>query len=832
MIQIKTNGEALDLPAGFSIEIEDSNPIFNDRGSQSIPATVPATRRNIRLLDAPHRIDTGTDPNLPERTAEVIEGAYIRRGIMNITEAGKTEGITFNVGFDNSTAYAKWSKKKLSELSGLPTYKPDLSQQGYMIDHILDELYRIYSAPNPQKDDFAVFPLAINNESTGTDNAKKIYWEVLNLVGDRGFVQPDMVNRLIDGEVTEVSVPAGYMVSPFLRVWRVLELVFADLDLNIVTNPFSQDLELSRLVVLNNAADSVCRAEIRYSDLMPDSTVEEFLNALWVRFGMVYNIDNNTGTVSIRLLKDIITQRESKSLDCCVAGYDKVSYCERQYIKLSANTSIEGAAPSHERFEDFVKGLDVSKVHLGTDVSQWQNKGTQEDPLWDGDVNGYWDDYDPWNDPDWEDPEPPEPEWPDPEPPKPEWPDPDDDRGDQGDQDDQDDRNDYDYNASRIAAAPQSGTTVTTSNNTFLSREFVTGMWYRLDANNGKVRQSSSSFFNWDPQPEGLTPLELSSNDEFVPVGRVSTVNLGVGHPYSDICPLYLFGARHYHSYIKGSDETEASGDRTPIAFMFAYTKGNKTFGRLTPEGEDGRVVTLDDGTKPTISLLFQFKDGLFAKFWSDYDEILRHGNRSVEVKARMNKLDLSLLNLLDAYTFNGIRVLIDTMNYSLPSGREVLTDLKLRTIQTQGNYDIMKEQNVPDFGNFKWFLYSETYGEALNTLGVRVEAARRYKANTGYQEHGTEGDYWYVGANSAVLKNMTRFSTVWQTDMDIPAAVSQGQRLERRYKALLEFDIFEIHDLSTDPDENDWELDETPIGEVSVAVEYQVVLYSKWVND
>ena len=106
-MQVKTNGGTLDLPSGFSIEIEDSNPIFNERGSQSIPATVPATRRNIRLLDAPHRLDAGTDPNYPEKTAEVVDGAYIRRGTMNITEAGKTEGITFNVGFDNSTAYAK-----------------------------------------------------------------------------------------------------------------------------------------------------------------------------------------------------------------------------------------------------------------------------------------------------------------------------------------------------------------------------------------------------------------------------------------------------------------------------------------------------------------------------------------------------------------------------------------------------------------------------------------------------------------------------------------------------------------------------------------------------
>jgi len=278
-MEITINGEALDLPSDFSIEIEDSNPIYNERGSQSIPATVPTTRRNNRILSFPARIDAGIDPNNPERIAQIQDGAYIRRGAMNITEAGKKEGITFNVGFDNSTAYAKWQKKKLSELSNLPTYTPDLSQQGYPIDLLLDELYRIYQKPDPQKDDFAVFPLAVNNESTGSDKDKKIYWEVLNLVGSRGLEQPTKVKRLINGEITEVSVPEGYMVSPFLRVWRILELIFADMGLTLVTNPFAQSLELSRLVVLNNAADSCCRASIRYADLMPDSTVEEFLNA-------------------------------------------------------------------------------------------------------------------------------------------------------------------------------------------------------------------------------------------------------------------------------------------------------------------------------------------------------------------------------------------------------------------------------------------------------------------------------------------------------------------------------------------------------------------------
>ena len=72
MIEIQTNGQTLDLPDNFSIDIEDSNPIFNDRGSQSIPATVPASRRNIKILDFPTRLEAGVEPNNPRESGDSI----------------------------------------------------------------------------------------------------------------------------------------------------------------------------------------------------------------------------------------------------------------------------------------------------------------------------------------------------------------------------------------------------------------------------------------------------------------------------------------------------------------------------------------------------------------------------------------------------------------------------------------------------------------------------------------------------------------------------------------------------------------------------------------
>ncbi|WP_289299675.1 hypothetical protein [Duncaniella muris] len=818
MLEIRINNEPLDIPAGFSVEIEDTNPIFNERGSQSIPATVPASAKNERLLGFPSRIDTGRDPNQPEVIAVVSDGAYIRRGIANVTSAGRAKGITFNVGLDNSTAYSRWSEKKLSELSTLPVIEGEDVGFNNGVSGMLDYLTYLYQRASPGRDPLAVFPVAVGNESIQQDDKERIYWEVLNAPASGIINPPTKVKRIIDGEITEVTVPAGYCSTPFLRVWKVLELIFADLGVTIEHNDFRHDNELNRLVVLNNAADAICTGVLKYHDLMPDCTVSEFMNALWVRFGLVYNINFDTKKASLRLLRDIISDPAAREMVTLTTGPELINYEARQYIKLSAKTSLEGAAPATERFEDFIKGLDIRAVHLGNHVSQWTYVPSGSGGAWDGDVRD--DHYWIW--------EPDDPDYPDPEPPEPDYPEPDDDRDDG--------RDDYALYSSRAAATPAMQPT-DDNPNTFLAREFITGTWYKLDNTNRTVKAASSSFFNWDPATPGMDPLDLSSDDECVPIMRVDTVGLGTGNSFNDKCPAYLTGARHYHSYIKGSEDAEDTGDTTPLAFVIAYTTGGQTIGRINAESDTGKPLTMDDGSTPTLSLLFQFQDGLFVKFWAGYDEILRHGNRSVEVPARIDKLTFFRLDTLSPVMFRGVRCLIDTLSYSLPASTDMPVDLKLRTISTHGEYNIKDEQNVPEFSaatrHLEWFLKSETYSEdLLHVTANKQAAADKYKAATGYTPHGTEGDWWTVNVNSAVPVSIARTGLTWQTDDSKPIPVTHGVRYNRKYKALLTYEIFEIHDLSYYDGPEDWELDEVALGSVSIEVEYSVELVARWVND
>lgn len=681
-MEIRKNGKALDLGSDFSMQIDDTSPIYNELGSQSVPATVPLTKRNIEIMDGLHRTDAGVNPNLPEESIDVIDGAYIRRGTLNVTEAGRREGFTFNIGFDNSTTYQKWQQRKLTELRNMPVRKP--AKEGEILLSDMVVIYQGYDRSRDESypvwwDELAVFPIAVDKE----ENDGHIYWEVLNAPTEsRALWAPGIVYRTIDGERMEVSVPDQYGITPFLKVWKLIELVFDDLDFKINENPFEKDTELRRLVVLNNTADTICRNELNYRDLMPDCSVQEFLNSLWVRFGLVYNVNLDTRIVELKLIKDILKGGTGLALDTFLTDDVFISYHQPQYIKLSAGTGIEGAAPATERFEDFIGGTDNTNIKVGSQVADWNTADggeTWNREIYDGYIDGR-------EDPDWEDRDEPDKDY--------DWDYDWDDRDDDRDED-------RDYYNTRSAAPMAAAENAEGLSKSILGRETVTGNWFKLDSRNGKTKESSSSFFNWDPQPEGYEVFELTSADECVGIGQVQKDR---DYPedlyFRGYMPLFLIGSRHFHSYVIGSNGEVKSEDEkkenTPLSFMIAYTSGHSTVGRLTPEMENGRSIVLDDGSEPELTLYFQFADGLFSRYWREFDEILRHGNRQIEGPVRFPKTFLNRFDILQPVTVNGLRCLVDRMSYNLPSDRDVDVDMTVKAIQTQGEYDIDEDQNIP----------------------------------------------------------------------------------------------------------------------------------------
>ena len=788
MIEISINGEILDLPRGFSIDIEETSPVFNDVGSQSVPATVPASPRNNKALSYPCRPDTGERVNRDR--CILTDGSLCRTGVVNVISASPGDGIEINIGFDNSTEYEKWRSKRLPNLGNLPVLK---LEQGELREYI----ERIYKSANPAMDDLAVFPILVAK----ADNPD--CYEFINRPGNDRLAIYSSVKRIIDGNVTDVRVPGDYGITPFVRVWRVIELIFDDIGYRIESNPFELDAELSRLVVLNNVADACCTGWLYYRDLLPTVTVESFLNALYVRFGLVYRLDSNARTASLVFVRDIVTKKTAADLTGFLSSPAKINYLNPQYVKLTAQTSIDGAKPVSSRFEDFIDGHDMEGIRFGNDVAGWGWNEERNDFEYD------WPDYN-------EGPDYPDPDYPDPDYPDPDYPDP-----------------DYYTSRSMMSARndikPSSG---------MIAFEVSTCTWSKLDRTNGKVITSGPSFFDWDPATTGADVVELSSDDEWVPVGRVKSPVIGV----NEIMPLFLVGSRHCHTYIKGNDTGDNEDNdtvETPLAFMFAFTQSSEcqsaTIGRFSPLTYQNENITFPDGTAHTLSLLFQFGNGLFARFWKEYDEILRHGNRELETSMHIDKKALDTLNPLSPVTVGNIRCLIDTLSYTLPSDKTVSTEIKLRTISTLGNYDIDSERNIPVLSFFdpvsyhlKWELESsdiDTVTDAAAGTGAALSEWYRQHPELMTQVPGPEWEPF-----RAVKSSVSLLLPTWETDPANEDLMWEGQR---KYKAYFCSAVYSICPVIFNDADNpaDYDLDSS-VGTVTLKLKYSVWLVARMVRD
>lgn len=341
-MQIEINAEALDLNDGFSIQIDNTNPAISERGSQSVPASLPYTPRNIQLLQFAGRLDHATPRTIPCR---IVDGGYVRTGVANIVSTQRPHNITVNIGFDESEAYSKWKNAKINYIE-CPTETYETHSD--MFQH-LQQVHAGLLADAP----YCLFPVLLEKTDGVVYDNYNVDLNMWDTFGTLAWDERDII-KMVDGTATTIHVPEGYAVAPFLRVGTVLDIVFTAFGFVLDENPFISDEELSRVVILHNVADACVSNTLHFCDLMPTCTVEEFLHALYVRFGMVYAIDTNTRLARVKLMRDILNLSPSIDITPFIRNFPMVVYETPRQLRLSAKTSFTMAQPAAERYEDFI----------------------------------------------------------------------------------------------------------------------------------------------------------------------------------------------------------------------------------------------------------------------------------------------------------------------------------------------------------------------------------------------------------------------------------------------------------------------------------------------
>lgn len=350
--------DIFDIDPEFSIDVEVTSPIYSEQGSMTYPATLPATLKNRKILKNAQRLDIVTAPDRNTRVV-ICDGVYRRTGKLNVISAGLKAGITVNVGLDEGEMYALFEDTALSKLNWPVKKYNNAAEAAEQLNKVLREEIDT---------DYSVFPI-----KTGGDTVDKTYYpEYLNKLSYNVDISKWEIasdaryeNCVNSGSVVKTMVPTGYGCTPFLKVHFILTTIFAHFGYRLVENPFASHPQLKRLVILNNTADALCKGSVKYAELLPSCTVNEFFTALYARTGMVYFVNGAERTVRIKFLKDIVTTRVAKNWKQHLASEPSVTFAEPKRIVLSANTGFEGAEPQKETAQQFLGQYNNKVVENG-----------------------------------------------------------------------------------------------------------------------------------------------------------------------------------------------------------------------------------------------------------------------------------------------------------------------------------------------------------------------------------------------------------------------------------------------------------------------------------
>lgn len=336
---VTSNGE-LDLPVDFSFELEYNNPFFSDEGDASVPATIPATPNNLRVLDNIHRVDRA-NRFMKSVPATLMAGTIQKHGQLIIDTLSMKDGISVSLAVENSDLYSQYKNKSLKEIFASKV-RDDWNQDiAALANYLLGIRF------NHSTDDFTIFPVAV---APYEENDAKIYQ--YNNEGTNYLIWQARTVR--EGDLT-MSVTDGYGLSPFLYLYRMINLLFEQMGYTVIYNCLDRE-PYRDIVLLNNCSDTIVKGIINYSDLVPSCSLSEFIDFLHNKFGILCRVDSTSKRVLVIMLQDILSSSTpDMDITTKVADDFDIIINDTSRVVLSSETSIDNTAPAAETFDKLIE---------------------------------------------------------------------------------------------------------------------------------------------------------------------------------------------------------------------------------------------------------------------------------------------------------------------------------------------------------------------------------------------------------------------------------------------------------------------------------------------
>jgi len=300
----------------LSAQLNINNVLLLEAGEMTSPITLPGTAHNLALIDNSHRPDAYFKP-LTDLDVILIDGLVHCKCNLGIHSANEEDGISCTLYLDTGGFYSRMMDVKLSslDLGSMTAPTPSLTQT-QKVQYLIGVLKSKWAFPFPGDDDvFRFFPLltsqeytwikrninasidasgvnvtsklVINNFESETELPFPNVWESFSL----NVFEGERLQKIVMDN-SNITLPIGYGMSPFLTVKYVLSKIFDgyDFDYTQITDFFP---EFNMDVVANTVADAICTGTIHFNQLVPDIDVKQFLAELEKRYAGKFIVSEN-----------------------------------------------------------------------------------------------------------------------------------------------------------------------------------------------------------------------------------------------------------------------------------------------------------------------------------------------------------------------------------------------------------------------------------------------------------------------------------------------------------------------------------------------------------
>ena len=364
IIALLETGSKFDLPLDLKLNIEITSPIFSKAGSMSLPASLPLTDNNRRLLQFPDRIDMYDSEEAAIRAIQdisviVTQGSWQQVATMCISGCSD-DAVEVTLYFNESNIWSKLDAVTVPQvMAGLRFGEvPEHGQEEYYRTKLIAQFYDYMIPPYlsesdlnnwlkehdfvvaamKTKDGWLNEPACVKRYVTENVEDRTLHEELMTLQKTYGEHSYKMVRLKSEFEwytTTECygkKQPQVYDQSTstwivgyrnknkhlyctgFLRLDVVIKQIFNYLGYTLEYDfstywPYwyaGLEVKWNQIVVLNNTMDAIYPGYMPYSALVPEVSAKEFISAVQAQFGVVFTLQPDNKTVKMQFTEKIL----------------------------------------------------------------------------------------------------------------------------------------------------------------------------------------------------------------------------------------------------------------------------------------------------------------------------------------------------------------------------------------------------------------------------------------------------------------------------------------------------------------------------------------------